>query len=470
MLIDNDPRFHDFVSRGLETARYRVCIAENETDGILRLQAGDIDCVLLDTQIHTSSGFEILTRIRDLDHRIPVIFITNRLDTNTAIRASQLGGYDYLVKPFDLNLLIHTVTKAVAARRIMETPAVLTIDDSVPNTPDAFLGRSHAMLEVFKRIGRVATWSVPVLIIGESGTGKELVARAIHQSSPRSRQQFMAVNCAALSDTLLESELFGHERGAFTGADRMRIGKFEACDGGSIFLDEIGDMSLIVQAKVLRLLQKQEFHRIGGNTTISTNVRIIAATNLNLPEKVQNGEFREELLYRLNGLLIRIPPLRDRIEDIPLLLQYFLRTCLLEMRRTGFEGFSADALRILQQYDWPGNVRQLQNTVRHAVMNSVGPIIIPSALPDELACSDPSRHLQDPSKIVPGVLNGNLRNFIDQRIQENSKDLYAESLEQMERMLLAHVLQHTEWNQTHAAEILGITRGKVRDRIRQFGL
>jgi transcriptional regulator with GAF, ATPase, and Fis domain len=321
---------------------------------------------------------------------------------------------------------------------------------------------------VFKSIGRVAQQNVTVLIRGDSGTGKELVARAIYQHSNRADQPFMEVNCAAIPETLLESELFGHEKGSFTGAQQRRVGKFEQCNGGTIFLDEVGDMSPLVQGKVLRLLQEQRFERVGGNETIQTDVRIIAATNRPLEEMVEEGDFRADLLYRLNGVSISLPPLRKRGEDVPLLLQHFLTRATRELNKPEIEGLSPEALERLTSYSWPGNVRELQSIIRQAVLATTGTVVVPDSLPAEVLGKSPQ------SNATPSSGNdaapADLHAFIEARLRENTSDLYAEALEFMERMLITRVLQETGGNQSKAAGVLGITRGKIRDRIAAFDI
>jgi DNA-binding NtrC family response regulator len=305
VVIDDDRSVCEMIRRSLQKIDLVVSTAATPEEGLRAIRSESPDVVLLDIVLPGTSGLEVFQQIRDIDRRLPIIFITAGSDSSTAIRAMQLGGYDYVTKPLDLPSLSELVEKAIATRRMMNTPVALHMsDEEFPNT-ESFVGRSPAMLEVFKSIGRVAAQNVPVLIRGESGTGKELVARAIYQNSARSGECFLAINCAALPDALLESELFGHEKGSFTGADRQRIGKFEACNGGTIFLDEIGDMSPLVQGKVLRLLQQQEFERVGGNKTIKTDVRVVTATNLDLDQMVADGEFREDLFYRLNGSQLR---------------------------------------------------------------------------------------------------------------------------------------------------------------------
>jgi len=347
LVVDDDRTVREMVRRSLEKVNVEVITVGTAEAGIAAIRAEAPEVVLLDIMLPAISGLDVFREIRDLDRRLPVLFITSSSDSSVAIEAMQLGAFDYLAKPLDLPKLNELTQKAIETRRLMNIPVALPVGDAKPKNGDQFVGRSPQMLEVFKSIGRVAAQNVNVLIRGESGTGKELVARAIYQHSPRSTECFMAVNCAALSETLLESELFGYEKGAFTGADRQRIGKFEQCSGGTIFLDEVGDMSQLTQGKVLRLLQEQKFERVGGNKTIETDVRIIAATNRNLETMVKDGSFREDLFYRLNGMTISLPPLRERGKDVALLVEHYLNVACYEMGRTETEGMSAEALELL---------------------------------------------------------------------------------------------------------------------------
>jgi DNA-binding NtrC family response regulator len=468
LVIDDDRSVCEMVRQAMSKVDLSVATAMSATAGMAALRQETPDVVLLDIMLPETSGLDLFQQIQKLDRKLPIIFITSGSDSSTAIKAMQLGGFDYVTKPLDLPALTDVVEQAVETRRMMSTPVALAMTDEDRPTGETFVGRSAPMVEVFKAIGRVAAQSVPVLIRGESGTGKELVARAIYQNSDRSDECFLAVNCAALPDALLESELFGHEKGAFTGADSQRIGKFEACNGGTIFLDEIGDMSLLVQSKMLRLLQQQEFERVGGNQTIQTDVRIIAATNLDLEKMVVDGEFREDLFYRLNGLTIQVPPLRERAADIVHLLEHYLKVWAQQMGRTTIEGISPDALELLKAYEWPGNVRELQSVVRQALLNTTGTVIVPAFLPPEVtgaatAAAEPD---DDKGSAVPS----DLAPYVSSRLVAGSDNLYAETLQQMEMYLITRVLEFTEGNQTRAAEILGITRGKVRNRVKQFGI
>lgn len=469
LVIDDDRSVGELVRHGLNSAEISVDVAMTAQDGLAKLNSDPAEVVLLDVMLPDISGLDVFEKIKGIDRRLPVVFMTSGVDTATTIKAMQLGGFDYVMKPLDLPSLLNVIEEAISTHRMMKTPVALAVDANHPGDAEAFIARSPAMLDVLKAIGRVAAQNVTVLVLGESGTGKELVARALYQNSHRAKESFFAVNCAALPDALLESELFGHEKGSFTGADRQRIGKFEACNGGTIFLDEVGDMSPAVQGKVLRLLQQQEFQRVGGNVTIRTDVRIIAATNLDLAQMVKDGEFREDLFYRLNGVTINLPPLRERGDDLLALLEYFLRLIANQMQRHDIEGISPEALELLLNYPWPGNVRQLNSVVRQSVLNATGPVIVPAFLPPEVRDSI-SPLESNHSNSSSNHQNNEFARFVSDRVSSNSTNLYAEALEYMERRLFTHVLQSTEGNQSRAAEILGITRGKIRDRIRQFGI
>ncbi|MCA9108744.1 MAG: sigma-54-dependent Fis family transcriptional regulator [Planctomycetaceae bacterium] len=474
--IDDDRSVLMLVERALADDGYEVIAVESAAKGLSAIESSRPAVVLLDIMLQDMTGLELFSSIRALDAKLPVVFITAAADSETAIEAIQLGGFDYIPKPLDLVHLRSVVTKAIKTRRLMSVPVALGSEPLKLENGDqlAFIGRSPAILEVFKAIGRVAQQDVPVLIRGESGTGKELVARAIYQHSQREEQCFMEVNCAALPDSLLESELFGHEKGAFTGADQRRIGKFEQCNGGTIFLDEVGDMAPVVQAKVLRLLQEQRFERVGGNETIETNVRIISATNQPLETMVEKGTFRADLIYRLNGVTIDLPPLRDRKNDIRLLSQHFLAQAVRDLNKPDIEGLAPETLEILLQHSWPGNVRELRAVIRQAVLNTTGPVIVPDFLPSELRgeAKPTARQRHEPADASPasGLVCSDLAKVVESALDEGKTDLYAITLEVMERYLLTRVLQETGGNQSKAAEILGITRGKIRDRIATFGI
>ncbi|MCA8987513.1 MAG: sigma-54-dependent Fis family transcriptional regulator [Planctomycetaceae bacterium] len=471
LVIDDDRVIRHQISRFLSGDQVTCFEAGDSQSGLQLVLDQKPDVILLDVNLPHVSGLDLFERIREIDRRIPIIFITAAAESSIAIEAMQLGAYEYVTKPLDLPQLKDLVEQAVESHKLMSVPVAIPTQEMDVHLGDQFIGRSPAMLEVFKQIGRAARQKVTVLIRGESGCGKELVARALYNHSDRIEESFLAVNCAAIPDQLLESELFGHEKGAFTGAEKRRIGKFEQCNGGTIFLDEIGDMTPLVQGKVLRLLQEQRFERVGGNETIETDVRIIAATNRDLESMVEEGTFRADLYYRLNGITINLPPLNQRGEDLIQLIEYFLTRACQEMGRSDVEGISPQALEILKKYHWPGNVRELQSVIRRTLLNTTGTVIIPQCLPPELHTEEESTPVQKvPSTPGNEQQNFQLLSFIEQRLDEDSKDLYAETLEEMEKLLITRVLQYTNGNQSRASEILGITRGKIRDRIATFGI
>jgi two-component system nitrogen regulation response regulator GlnG len=369
------------------------------------------------------------------------------------------GAFDYLIKPLDLEKLTHVIERAFDAARLMKVPAVLPAE----NTPDQIVGRTAVMQEMSKMIGRIAPQDVNVLIVGESGTGKELVARALYSHSRRADKPFLAVNCAAIPEQLLESELFGHEVGAFTGATRRRIGKFEQCGQGTLFLDEIGDMPPPLQAKILRILQDQTFERLGGNETIQAHVRVLAATNQDLPKMTAEGRFRKDLFYRLNAVTIQVPPLRQHLEDVAELAHYFLfrfnRELKMEMR-----GFAPEVLELFQTYSWPGNVRELQGAVKQAMLNASGHLILPEFLPDSL------RQPAPPTSTFPSGDAFDLVALIDGLLKTTDSQVHEKVIAQVERVLFAKVLQHTHGNQGNACDLLGLNRSTLRHRLRTLGL
>lgn len=419
------------------------------------------DLVIMDVRMGGLTGIETLQRLREFDSRTPVILMTAYGSTQTAIQAMKHGAYDYLTKPFDVPKLQELVANALSAARAMKQVVSYEPLLEQEDYDLGIIGQSPAMQEVFKTIGQLAASDATVLITGESGTGKELVARAIYSHSERSRQPFLAINCAAIPENLLESELFGHEKGAFTGAQSQRIGKFEQCDGGTLFLDEIGDMTAQTQTKILRVLQDGTFERVGGNASVKANVRVIAATNKQLEQAVSDGEFREDLFYRLNVVRIQLPSLRERPGDIPALVNYFLaknspnptKPCTIQ----------PEALTRLQAHTWPGNVRELENAVQRALVLAKGDAILPEDLPPEVS--------QSPTEAVTGSVEGEdlaglaARLFRWARAHPNLKIIPA-----VERELIINALKETSGNQVQAAKLLGITRATLRKRIEKFGI
>lgn len=466
LVIDDDRSVRLFVEHAYAETDVCVVAAANAEAGLEAIQTHQPDVVLLDIILPKASGLELYHQIAAIDRKLPIIFITGGGTSDSAIDAMMLGAHDYVLKPLDRAKLCETVRRALESRRLMHDPVAMSVTEVADPVGDQLVGRSPRMLEVYKGVARVAPQDVTVLIRGETGTGKELVARAIYQHSRRQDAPFLAVNCAAMTDTLLESELFGHEKGSFTGADQRRIGKFEQCHNGTLFLDEVGDMSPPVQSKVLRVLQEQRFERVGGNTTIETDVRLISATHQDLDAMVRNGKFRNDLYYRLNGFTIELPPLRERGEDVRLLLEHFLARFRRELKKSAVEGIVDEAVSQLMGYAWPGNVREMQSVIRQALLNATGSVIVADCLPVEIRGG---RHEPDEAT-GDGLPDADLKGFIDRRIQAGSTNLYAETLELMERYLFVRVLSMTGGNRSRTAEALGITRGKVHDRIATFGI
>jgi DNA-binding NtrC family response regulator len=471
LVIDDERTVHHLVRKMLEPMGFEVLSAYSADEGLDEIEKQSPDAVLLDIILPGKSGLEAFEEIAERDSRLPVIVMTGSGSSDTAIQAMKLGAFDYITKPMTAVRLQELVSNALESRRFSSVPVGLQGMLEPDEKGDAFIGRCAVMQDVFKAIGRVASQNVTVLVRGESGTGKELVARAIYQYSLRSNKPFLAVNCAALSETLLESELFGHEKGAFTGAHSRRIGKFEQCSGGTIFLDEVGDMSPLVQGKVLRLLQEQKFERVGGNETIETDVRLISATNRDLEQMAEEGSFRKDLYYRLNGYTITLPPLRDREGDRILLLEHFLAQLKRELGKK-VQGIAPAALQRLLDYDWPGNIRELQGVLRQAMLQSSGHVLLETALPPEIhpQAIQPTSSYSNSTNNEKNTERSDLQQFINERLVCDSKDLYAETLAHMETELLTEVLQHAGGNQSEAARILGITRGSLRNKIRMYGI
>jgi two-component system nitrogen regulation response regulator GlnG len=470
LLIDDDRSQRTTIAGMLKGSSVQLQVATTGSKGIEIVKGGEADVVLLDVSLPDMSGIEACRQIHALAPKVPVIVITAGGSSDTAIEAMKLGAFDYLLKPLDLTRIATLVAQALEIRRLMHVPVELQVDDKVALAGDLLIGRTSQMQEVYKAVGRVAPQDVATLIRGESGSGKELVARAIYHHSHRAGGPFLAVNCAALSESLLESELFGHEKGSFTGAAGQRIGKFEQCNEGTLFLDEVGDMSPRVQSKVLRVLQEQRFERVGGTRTIQTDVRIIAATNRDLEKMVTAGAFREDLLYRLNGFTIQLPPLRERKADIRVLLDWFLAKYRRELGKD-LDTIAPDALEMLLNYRWPGNVRQLQNVVRQALVQSTGPVLIAAFLPHEIVSSFAAvRTETTPDGGNEPMPDASVQSFVAKRLRDGSEHLHGETIALAERVLITTILTHTHNNQSKAADILGITRGSLRRKIRDLGL
>jgi two-component system nitrogen regulation response regulator GlnG len=466
LVIDDESSIRFSIGEVFGSEEVHVLAAETAAEGLRLASEERPDVVLLDIKLPHRSGLEVFGDLRRIDPRLLVVFITGHGTTETAIEAMKLGAYDYLIKPLDATQLQQVVGQAFEISRLMHARTIVEEGDAPEDKPDRLIGHSPAMQAICKQIGRVAPQQVNVLILGDSGTGKELVARAIYHHSRRNESPYLAINCAAIPESLLESELFGHERGAFTGADRRRIGKFEQCQGGTIFLDEVGDMSPSTQAKILRLLQEGRFERVGGNETVSTDVRILAATNQKLETLIQQGRFRKDLYYRLRGVTLHLPPLCDRREDIPELAHYFLYRFNRQLQ-TAVHSISPEALELLEKYAWPGNVRELQSVIREALIASAGPTILPDFLPaefDETAKSagEPPRD-EGPTPVLGW---DNLARFVEASIARGDTDVYRCARDHFDRLLIARAMLQANHNQHRAAEILGLSRVTLRAKLR----
>ncbi|MCC7373701.1 MAG: sigma-54-dependent Fis family transcriptional regulator [Verrucomicrobiales bacterium] len=492
LIIDDEVDIQRSFRRLLEGQDIEVHTASSGEEALDRLPGLAPDLVIMDVRMGGMSGLETLRRIREADARLPVIMMTAYGTTQTAIEAMKLGAFDYLLKPFDIPKLKELISGALRAARQMK--AVVAFEPLLESADYelGIVGRSGPMQTVFKLVGQLAASEATALITGESGTGKELVARAIYSHSSRSRQPFVAINCAAIPENLLESELFGHEKGAFTGAAQQRIGKFEQCNHGTIFLDEIGDMPLATQTKILRVLQSGTFERVGGNETVKVDVRVIAATNKPLEQAVAARAFREDLFYRLNVVRLPLPPLRERRDDIPLLVDYFLRKFAKESGRAP-KAVVPDVVRALEAHPWPGNVRELENALRRASVVATGEAILTRDLPPEVLSSlamagagtvpgsavmsvVPTVNLAG-SNLAPVASVGDededesdLSAVIRTLFQWARQNRDFKVLPAVERELVIEALKDTKGNQVQAAKLLGITRATLRKRIDKFGI
>ncbi|PKP52224.1 MAG: two-component system response regulator [Bacteroidetes bacterium HGW-Bacteroidetes-1] len=432
--------------------------AFNGLEAISVLKKEAVDLVLMDIEMPGMNGIDAIQRIKVLYPSLPVIIITAFGTTERVIAAMKYGAYEYLEKPFDIKRLQLIVKEALEAKEFSENEP-LVIAKPISSTAETIVGTSSAIKEVYKMIGRVAASDVSVLISGESGTGKELIAKAIHRYSDRADQPFVAINCAAIPDNLLESELFGFEKGAFTDASHSKAGKFEQANNGTLFLDEIADMSFTLQAKLLRVLQDGTFERLGSNKTVSTKVRIISATNKNLESAISRHQFREDLYYRLKVITITIPPLRMRSEDIPLLAEHFISRYSMEMKKPAVI-LPSETMDILMNYSWPGNVRELENLLKRAVLLSKNNVITPDSIELELKNTIPSSILNtsDENKLIPlnmSDFEGNLYKFV---------------IEKIEKELIVKALTYCNGNQAKTARLLGISRAMLYERMVKFSL
>jgi DNA-binding NtrC family response regulator len=460
LVIDDDRVLRYSIQKSLKSPELDVLQAATAHEALALIYQSVPDVILLDLRLNETSGLDVLKEIKKSHPNLPVIMFTAFSTTKTAIEATKYGAFEYLLKPVDLNRLRLAIEKALLSVRRDEGEWIAA------NTPEmlqdsevCMIGDSEAMQEVYKKIGRFAPTQSNILILGESGTGKELVAKALHFHSQRRQAPFIVINCAALSENLLESELFGHEKGAFTGADRRRAGKFEYANGGTIFLDEIGDMHPTTQAKVLRLLQDQRFERLGGNETIDTDVRIIAATNRNMKAMIEEGTFRGDLYYRLNVFTIDLPSLRQRKEDIPDLVRYFIGCFKTEFGKESVE-LDPKIFEVMQIYDWPGNMRELQSVVKYALAHADGQSIRVPNLPDFIL------HREAPR--APS--GGSLDQLVHELMQTHQALLYEAAVQALESVLLPAVLAKTKGRLQEACEVLGISRNTLKAKMKDHGI
>jgi len=459
LLIEDDPGVQETLRGVLAEEGFVVEVESRGDDGLARAAAEPFNVVVTDLRLPGLDGLEMVRRLHEVRPRLPIILITAFGTTKTAIEATKFGAYDYLLKPFEIPDFLALIRKAADSNRLMSEPVGLGGEEG---GRDALVGRSPAMQAIYKEIGRVATKPVNVLIRGETGTGKELIARAIYQYSDRAHAPFIAINCAAIPETLLESELFGHEKGAFTGAVERRIGRFEQADRGTIFLDEIGDMSLGTQVKLMRVLQERSLQRLGGRETIKVDVRVVAATNRDLEEAIREKAFREDLFYRLSVVVVHLPPLRQRREDIPDLVHYFLHRYGPELGNLA-PSIHPQALDLLQTQQWAGNVRELENVVRKALLLAQSYTInadhVRAALGQTGPANAPAAGL---AALVEELLAAAQRGEL--------ADAHARLLDAAERAIFARAIELAQGNQAKAARWLGVSRVTMKAKLVQFGL
>jgi two-component system nitrogen regulation response regulator GlnG len=455
-LVDDDASIRWVLERALKNAGMTPRLFEAAESALASLGSEVPDVLMTDIRMSGKSGLELLKNVHERHPELPVIVMTAHSDLGSAVSAYESGAFEYLPKPFDVDQAVDLVRRAAQAmERTGEPPA------PVQAMPE-LLGKAPAMQQVFRAIGRLSRSSVNVLVTGESGTGKELVARALHDHSPRAGKAFIALNTSAIPSELLESELFGHEKGSFTGADAMRRGRFEQADNGTLFLDEIGDMNLPLQTRLLRVLAEGEFYRVGGQTPIRVDVRVIAATHQNLEDRVARGQFREDLFHRLNVIRIELPPLRSRREDVPTLLTHYLGLAAKELG-TDIKTLSADAAEILAHYSWPGNVRELVNLCRRLTVLAPGSEVHVDDLPTDITTAGPA---STPADDWVSSLAG----WADKASISGGRPLLDEALPQFEKTLIRVALKHTQGHRQAAAKLLGWGRNTLTRKLKELGM
>jgi nitrogen regulation protein NR(I) len=462
-IIDDDDQLRTSFHKLLSEEGYQVSGAASGEAGLELIRRQLPDTVILDMRLPGMNGLDTFRAIHEIEPRLPVIIMTAYGSTGTAIEATKIGAFDYILKPFDIPNMLKVIHQALAAGRFMRFPVDMNgTPDNV--TGEAIIGRSQAMQTVYKAIGRAAPTDATILIRGESGTGKELVARAIYQHSLRSQAPFLVINCVAIPETLLESELFGFEKGAFTGATHRRVGKIEQANGGTVFLDEIGDMPFSLQAKILRLLQEKSVERLGGRETIPVDVRIIAATNRDLEKAVASGKFREDLYYRIKVVTIQLPSLSERRDDIPLLQEYFLARHAADLNVEN-PGITPEALTVLKTYAFPGNVRELENIIKKVLIFNRGTPISREDI--ALALDEKSPSLQGGRPDGDEVLRKWTQHILT---REPSENLFDTCIDHVARILVLEALNLTAGNRSQAAKLLGLSRPTLHAKIEKYQL
>ncbi len=462
LIIDDDDQLRKSFHKVLSQEGYNVQGAASGEAGLGIIRKESPDLVILDIRLPGMSGMETFQAIREIEGKLPVIIMTAYGTTETAIEATKMGAFDYVLKPFDIPDMLTLIGQALEAGRFMRTPVEM---DVIPEkaSKEAIIGRSKPMQDVYKAIGRVSSTDATVLIRGESGTGKELVARAIYQYSLRADKPFLVINCVAIPENLLESELFGYEKGAFTGASHRRVGKIEQAHKGTVFLDEIGDMPFSIQAKILRLLQERSIERLGGRGTIPVDVRIIAATNRDLETALNEGRFRDDLYYRLKVVTILLPPLRERTSDIPLLTEYFISRYASELGMDN-RGITKEAMDLLTRHPWPGNIRELGNAIQKALIFNRGTPIHT----EEIAQAISGENLGTlPDETTDQVVRKWAREALSVK---NEKNLFDSCMDNIASILISEALILSGGNRSRAAKLLGISRPTLHSKIEKYNL
>ncbi len=454
LVVDDEPNYLVVLSELLRDEGFEVFTAPAGEDALGIVKEVDLDMVISDMQMPGMDGMALLDEIKRIDEDLPVLIITAYAEVDKAVKAMQAGAFSYLAKPFSNDELIVSINKAVSHRSLLQENLRLRQEIRERNSFGGMIGKNPRMKQVYELIEKVAPTPASVLISGESGTGKELVAKSIHVNSPREPHPFITVDCAALTGNLLESELFGHEKGAFSGAAAMRKGKFELADGGTIFLDEISEIPLALQSKLLRLLQERTLERVGGARTIPVDVRIISATSKELKEEVQAGRFREDLFYRLNVIHLVLPPLRERLDDLPLLVQFFVHKCSENLGKQNLQ-ISPDALRLLMTLPWEGNVRELENTIERAAILCNDDVIESEDVQPESVSFDSSATWMQEFDLVSHIPDSVKLNDV----------LYI-----IEEKMLTQALEESSYVQAHAADILGITKSLLQYKMKKYGI